>query len=105
MGLYLQQQPLLNMSMKRKPLDVTVGDKVTSKQLRDNGLVSNATKSVLHAGKRTWTVTEVNVGETTINSAAKGKKRNSKTIGITRVVLQAKVDGKLKTTRTFWWNK
>lgn len=104
MGLYLQQQLLLNMSMKRKPLDVKVGDKVTSKQLRDNGLVSNA-KSVLHAGKRKWTVTEVNVGETTINSAAKGKKRISKTIGITRIVLQAKVDGKLKTTRTFWWNK
>ena len=104
MGLYRQQQRILNMSMKRTPLDVKVGDKVTSKQLRDNGLVSNATKSVLHNGKRTWTVTEVNVGETTINSVAKGKKK-PKTIGITRIVLQAKVDGKLKTTRTFWWNK
>lgn len=87
---------------QRKPLDVKVGDKVTSKQLRDHKLITG--NSELHKGRRTWTVTEVNVGETTVNSALKGKKRTPKKVGITRLVLQAKVDGKMKTTRTFWFH-
>jgi hypothetical protein len=90
--------------LDRIPMDLKVGDKVTSSDLRKNGLFTN-TKSTLQQGRKTWTVVEVSEGKTTMVGTARGKKRPAKkTVGITRVKLEAKFDGKLKVARVFWWH-
>lgn len=86
---------------ERKPLNVKVGDKVTSKTLREHGLVR---ETPLHKGKRSWTVAELNIGQTTQMRTGKKRSKVPKIIGITRIVLEAKIDGKIVRTRTFWYH-
>tara|TARA_B100000287_G_scaffold41080_1_gene37266 strand:+ start:1104 stop:1358 length:255 start_codon:yes stop_codon:yes gene_type:complete len=84
--------------MSRIPLDVKVGDRVTSTQLKKHGLVRD---TPLHKGSKTWTVVEINEGTTTMSGFSGKKKKAPREMKITRIVLQARNGVK---TRTFWYN-
>ena len=87
--------------MNRKPLDVKVGDKVTSKQLKDNGLVSN--DSVLMKSHKTWKVIEMDESPITIAvHSSKRRKKQPQTKIRTRIVLEGGRGENKKTYRTFW---
>jgi hypothetical protein len=87
--------------MERKPLDVNVGDKVTSKQLKDNGLVNK--NSELMKSHKTWKVIEMDVSQITIaGHNSKRRKKQPQTKIRTRIVLEGGRGENKKTFRTFW---
>ena len=88
--------------MKRKPMNLKIGDKVTNTQLKKNGLVGD---KPLYKGNRTWTVVDVQKSTTTISGInGRGKQKKPTTRKITRIILESGRGDKKVKTRTFWFD-
>ena len=86
----------------RKPMDVEIGDTVTSTQLKKNNLANS--KSPLFKGNRKWIVAEMTTSKVTLTGQTGKRKRKPQQRKITRLVLESGRGKKKTKYRTFWFS-